>query len=222
MIHSLSFWLFGKIFTSLSFLKDSFAVIEFLVSRFSFLFVCFFLSTFGVYLLILSWAKIFCGEIHQHPYGCSLIYNFFFILLLSELFLIFAFWLFNHKCLSVSLSGLTYLGFFGFMDLGASPQVWEVFRNYCFKYTLFLYISAFSGISIMQILFLSIMSYKSHSLSSVIYIIFSSEWIISNVLSSRPLIQFSAWLNLLLMLSVETLSSVTVFFSSRIFTWVAF
>ena len=58
-------------------------------------------------------------------------------------FLIFAFWLFDHHCLSVSLSGLTYLGFFGFVALNVyfSPQVWEVFRNYCFKYTYCFFIS---------------------------------------------------------------------------------
>ena len=78
--------------------------------------------------------------------------------------------------------------------------------------------SCLPGIPIMWILFLLIVSRKSCRLSSLFFILFSfcsSDWVISNVLSSRSLILSSAWLSLFLKLSIESFSSVIVFFSSR-------
>ena len=79
-----------------------------------------------------------------------------------------------------------------------------------------------SGVPIMQILFLLMVSYKFHRLSSLFFILFffcSSDWINSNTLS---LILSSAWSILILKLSIELYSSVIVFFSSRTSVWFIF
>ena len=97
------------------------------------------------------------------------------------------------------------------LDVLFSSHVREVFSHYCFKYTfcLFLFLFLFSFWN----------SHKSCRLSSLFFILFSfcsSEWIISNMLSSKRMILSSAWSSLLLKFATEFFSSVIVFFNSKI------
>lgn len=87
--------------------------------------------------------------------------------------------------------------------------------------TYFLSLSFFSspsGILIIQI-FVFTMFHNSYRLFSLFFILLSfcsSDWIISNVLSSKSLILSSAWSSLFLKLSIGFFSLITVFFNSRI------
>ena len=66
---------------------------------------------------------------------------------------------------------------------------------------LFLILFSF-GAPVTHRLFLLMVSYKSHNLSSFLFNFSSSNWIISKVLSCNPQIHFSVWCFLLLMLTI--------------------
>lgn len=72
------------------------------------------------------------------------------------------------------------------------------------------------GSLIITILFPLLISHKPCRLSSFFFILFSfcsSDWIISNALSSSSLMVYSASLSLLLKFSIEYFSAIIVFFS---------
>lgn len=83
-------------------------------------------------------------------------------------------------CLSVALFGLNLFRIFGLPGSGClSPQVWEVFFSYyCFKYAFHPFSFSSSGIPIVWILLLFIMSYNSCRLSlSLFTFYFLLSWL---------------------------------------------
>lgn len=159
VMNSLSSWLFFR--KSLSwchFWRTVSPSIEFLVDSFGFFFFQYFepVNPFCPDLKCLWW------EICQQPYGIFLTCNF-----SLTAFKIRCLWLLTTMCISMqSYSSLSYLGSLAFMDVDLYffSQFWDVFRHYCLN-TLYATFSFLSGISIMQILFLSMCHTSSQALS---------------------------------------------------------
>ena len=113
-------------------------------------------------------------------------------------------------------------GSLNFMYLdGHLPRFWKL-SAIISLHVLTLSLSFLSRTPIAWILFYLMLSHNSDRLSLLLFIFISfffSEWIISRDFSSSSQILSSAWLNLLMKLSVAFFISLIVYFSSKMFLW---
>ena len=160
-MNSLSFCLLGKSLTLPHFWRTALPGIEYFTDRF---------FSFNIFNMPWhsSWPK--------NPYWVFFMWIFSLFSCYFQNFLVFDFWQFNYNMSwSRPIQVQLIWDLLGLMDLDVhfSPQVWEIFSHYCFKYTSCPFLSSSSGIPIMWILFLLIVSHKSCRLSSPLFILFS-------------------------------------------------
>lgn len=123
----------------------------------------------------------------------------------------------SFKILLMSLTFNLFRDFLDLMDLDVyfSPQVGEIITPYCFVYIFCPFIFSWNSHNVNIVCFfphcLLHISDFLHYYSFFFSCCFS-DWIISNALFSRLQILFSAWLGLLLKLSVEFFCSLIVLY----------
>ena len=201
---SLSYdFIFLNVFISPSVLKDSFIIKVFMVDNlfvFSFYFSILNIS-FHSFLVCKVSAEQYTNNLVVGERGMGLLNVMIFLSLLAYKLLSLSL-TFDSYCYCVSSQWSllwieSYWSILSFMYLNAHifPQIRKVLWQYYLIKTFCFFLSSPSGIHIMQILFHLMDSFKSHRLSSFLFILFFFFylWIISNDLSLSTLILLLGW-----------------------------